>query len=342
MTKKKFGNTTKLETFLLLLALIFILTACKATVLEDKSVTETKIESEENISAEENEPEQETETIAEKQMANYYIAVTNGEGSLDDKKFFAAGFLGFKNINYYEKVVEDYGYAHLSRVPLWADAGGNEAWVLIPKYDKAKITLIAIDDFSLEDGTIFKTGDVLIEAEESMIFFSKSESGQANVEVIVSYGNESMAFSPSILLKEEGFQAPEFIWDISEYEPVASSDSDSKGLLGQWIWEGEVGDTLTLTISEGSAETNSENAYFMLQDSFYPGADIMGPIGGILEYDGITATYRVDASEGSFISLLEVNQEGDSLTFTWIGQDFSLGLRTIGQSITFRRLVENQ
>ncbi len=342
MTKKKFGNTTKLATFLLLLALIFILTACKATVLEDKSVTETKIESEENISAEENEAEQETETIVEKQIGNYYKAVTMQEGNLHDNKFFAAGFLGYKNESYFEKVVEDYGYAHLSRVPQWVDAGGNEAWVIIPKYDEAKISLVAINDFTLEDGTIFKSGDVIMVADESLIFFSKSEGGQANVDVIVSYGDESMTFNPSILSKDSVAQVPEFIWDISEYEAGALSDSEKTAILGQWIWEGEVGNTLTLTITEGSAETNSENDYFMIQDSFYPGADKMGPIGGTLEFDGITAIYTVNVSEGSFQSLLEVNQEEDSLTFTWIGQDFSLGLRTIGESITFKKIIENQ
>ncbi|MBK5252028.1 MAG: hypothetical protein JJE29_05285 [Peptostreptococcaceae bacterium] len=110
--------------------------------------------------------------------------------------------------------------------------------------------------------------------------------------------------------------------------------------MGQWILEGEGGDNYTVTISQGSAETNSEAGYFMMIESYYPGADVMGPIGGALIIDGTNAVYSVDSSEGILNTEMDMVLDGDQLTFTWTGGDFIFNIRTLGESRIFTRMNE--
>lgn len=156
-------------------------------------------------------------------VSNSYKSVTNNQGSEDDGKLFSAGFLGFINEDNYQVVADDYGYAHLSLAPIWSAGGGEESWVIIPKYKDAKIELIATETMSLTNGENVNAGDVIITGEESLIFYSNSTGDQSSVEVVVSYGDFSESFIPIASIENGAMSMPEYVWDISEYEPTDAS-----------------------------------------------------------------------------------------------------------------------
>ena len=278
------------------------------------------------------EPEQSADEFT---VGNYYLAVTDHAGTAEDGFLAAAGFLGYVPPEDFAKTAEDYGYAHLSRVPIWADCGGNEAWVIVPKYNDSHISVKALREISIGDGQQFEAGEEIATAEESLVVYASSSDSAANIEIIVSCGESSITFSPRISWADGAAELPDNVWDISEYQPpVPGADP----LLGQWSWE-EDGVTQYLTISEGSAETGSAGAYWMVSEMLYPGADpgMGGPYGGVLTMDGNQATYSLSVSEGSLFTELTLTQEGDNLTFTWTGGDRYFGLQAIGDSLTFRR-----
>ncbi len=347
---KNYNNAlTRIGGIFVILVLIYTLAACTtvsnngedekqdAEIIDVKADDETTDADNEEVIVDK--PAVDEDSLPEDLvLGNYYKAVTNDQGSEDDGKLFAAGFIGFMNGDYYQVVADDYGYGHLSRVPVWSDGGGKEIWVIIPKYNDAKIELIATEAMTLADGQNVSSGDVIITAQESLVFFSNSTVNQSSVEVVVTYGDFSESFIPIASTENGAMSIPEYVWDISEYE-LTDASMELQGYLGKWIWEGEAGDNYTLNISQGSDETNSEGGYFMLVDSYYPGADIMGPYGGMLVIDDTGAIYAVNTSEGTLNTEIDIALVDDQLTVTWTGGDYIFNIRTLGESITFNRIL---
>lgn len=306
----------------ILLLVIFVLAAC---------TTSKKVEA---VEVPEEQPETEQTQLA---IGNYYMAATNEKGSVDDGAFFAAGFMGYVEEKYFQELSDKYGYEHLSRVPVWADCGGNEMWVVIPKYDDSEIVVTALEDIKLDSGGSYKAGEEIIRAEESLVVYSDSTDGKANIEINVKTIHSSYDFTPGVSSVNDEIQLPSNIWNISKYEAQGQEEAE---ILGDWRWEGEEGEFIKLNISEASHPEGIQGTYFMVSESIHPGADpgIGGPYGGDLVVEGDTAIYHLVVSEGEATSNLEYEVNGDTLTFVYAGGDWFLSLRNIGDAITFKRV----
>ncbi len=272
------------------------------------------------------------------EMGNNYLAVTDQLGTLDDGKFFAAGFLGYYKNEAFQKAANDYGYRHLSRVPEWVDAGGSEAWIIVPKYKNSEIVVTALKDIKLSDGKEIKAGTQIKRAEESLVLYADSKDQQPSVEVTVVSGTDRQTFTP-ITQKETGaVSLPDYIWDVSEYE-LTNKDED---LLGLWQWKSNDGWIQYIEITEGSTENGAEGAYFAVIESLYPGADpgLGGPFGYTLAVDGERAVLSTAISEGSLSSEIELTQDGEQLTVKWVGGDRCFSLKELNDTIVFNRVSQ--
>ncbi len=304
----------------ILLVVIFVLAACTTSKTGD--LAEAPVE------------QPETEQI-ELDIGNYYMALTNDEGSVEDGAYFAAGFMGHVEDKYFEEVSDKYGYNHLSRVPIWADCGGDEMWVVIPKYKDSEITVRATKDINLDSGASYKAGDEIIRAEESLVVFADSTDGENNIEITVKTSHASYHFKPIVSIFNDEIQLPSNIWNISEYEAQVEAET---GIIGDWRWEGENGDALKLAVSKAESENKEEDAYFMMIESIYPGRDpgLGGPYGGEFIVEGNKATYNLASSEGEATTNFEYEIESDSFILRFISGDSFFSLRNSGDEITFK------
>ncbi len=316
---------TRIGGLTILLFVIFVLVACTRSNIGE--VAETPKE------------QPETEQTEQTQLAigNYYMAVTNENGSVDDGSYFAVGFMGYVEDKYFEELSDNYGYDHLNRVPVWADCGGDEMWVVIPKYEDSEIIVTATEDINLDSGVSYKAGDEIVRAEESLVVYSDSTEEQANIEINVKTIHSSYGFKPIVSISGDEIQLPSNIWNISEYE---AQGQDEAGILGDWRWEGENGEGWKMTASEGDEAYGVEDGYTMVTESIYPEREpgFGGPFGGPLELDGNKASYYLDTSEGKITTNFEYEIEGDSLTFRFMSGDPYFSLRNVGDAITFKRV----
>ncbi len=343
MIKNYNRKLTRSSGIISLLVVVLMLAAC-TTMNKEEPVDAPVDEPSESIIVETQVEEKDNSQEALRQemtIGNYYLTVTDHKGSMYDGDFLAAGFLGYYKSEYFQERVNEYGYGHLSRVPLWADCGGNEAWIIIPKYNDSQIIVKALDDLVLEAGTEYSAGDIIIEAEESLIVYTVATDLKPTIEITVISGEEIQTFAPSVSMIEGGLQLPDYIWNISEYEDQEQMYSDS--FMGNWIWKNEDGWIQKVSISEGDSENGVEEGYFMVTESIYPGADpgMGGPYGGPLLIKGNQATYELNVSEGSLKTQFEILVENEQLILRWVGGDRYFSLQKINDEITFERPYED-
>ena len=308
----------------ILLLLVLVLAACSNSKRQE--VEET--------------PEKQTGQIDQSEqteplISNYYMSLTNGQGSIDDGAYFAAGFMGFVEDKYFEELSNDYGYKHLSKLPVWADCGGDEMWVVIPKYEDSEIIVRAAKDINLDSGLSFKAGDEIVRASEALLLFADSKDGKSNIEITVKTSRSTYSLKPVTSFEGDQIHLPDNIWNISEYK---ARKEDKTEILGDWRWEGENGQALKLSISESKNGNDTGDSYFMAVESIYPGRDpgLGGPFGGSLEVDGNKASYNLSSSEGKALTDFEYQVEGDSLILRFIGGDPFFSLISKGDSISFK------
>ena len=200
---------------------------------------------------------------------------------------------------------------NLTKVPQVIDCEGSEAFLIIPRYEGTKGTILSQ---ALTDGGEMKTGDKIADFTDTVIVLCNPSDLMSNISIGLTMPDGStLSFSPFISMIDGSLAAADGVADATLAAAAAPS-----ALAGTWEGGGYrlvLDDSLNTVLSGGK----------------------QGEISGYGYEDEDTLCLELNVGKAVYSSTYSYTLTDTSLTLTRIGVDSYFGLKSIGDSITLQK-----